>query len=87
MKILGVHVDMQAAKAYIGGIAMTSQELVANANGQGGLATRIWQGVEVVSAHDFPPVVDSIATYALAWGIGYLAVYFTPNAQPKKGIY
>lgn len=67
--------NLQAAKAYIGALIGASTFPTGVSNFFIGL---IEKGVGI----DLPASVEGIIYYGVAAAVGYIAVYFVPNAKP-----
>ncbi len=70
--------DLQAAKAYVGGILMAAAEAASAGNGVAGLLIK---GAEATLKFDIPSSIEGLIATGIGFAIGWLAVYFVPNKQ------
>lgn len=79
MKMLGIKFNGEAFKAWVAGI-LTG--LGGAATTEDGLGYVVVRGIEAITSFDIPTSMEAWIAGGVAWAIGYLAVYFAPNAQP-----
>lgn len=66
--------NLEAAKAYVGGIMTTAAPAI---------SSFIIGLFESGTGIDLPVNVENIVLTAVAFALGYIGVYATPNAKPK----
>jgi len=72
--------NLEAAKAYIGALLATAAETASSGNGIGGVVVKF---IEALLAFDIPPQFETWIAAGVAWVVGYIAVYMTPNKKPS----
>lgn len=71
--------NLEALKAYIGGLLTASAEAASGGNGVAGVLIK---GLESAIGWDIPQSIEGFIATGIGFAIGYVAVYFTPNKSP-----
>lgn len=66
--------NLEAAKAYVGGLMATAAPQVS------GFIVGLFESTTSI---DLPANVEGVVLTVVAFVLGYLGVYVTPNAKPK----